>query len=144
MAEVRPHLVIYRRSNTGWVCVEVGDKSAYTKWFGWTWAKSAVGRLSEDDQAGNEFNRFIAEAYERLHGEGGVRLDHLFAHLPREASEGPIPVTFQRLLMGCIFPDKTPALAVLVSITANVEIDGLSDHDIERVSPKLLAEFDIV
>ncbi|MEO9827116.1 MAG: LysR family transcriptional regulator [Paracoccaceae bacterium] len=143
MAKVRPHLVIYRRSNNGWVCVEVGDHSAYTKWFGWTWAKSAVGRLSEDDQAGNEFNRFIADAYERLHGEGGVRLDHLFAHLPREISEGPVPVTFQRLLMGCIFPDNTPALAVLVSVTSDVEIDGLGSLDTEGVSPDLINEFKI-
>ena len=143
MAEVRPYLVIYRRGDNGWVCVEVGDESTYTKWFGWTWAKSAVGRLSEDDQAGNEFNRFIADAYERLHGEGGVRLDHIFAHLPREVSEGPVPITFERLLMGCIFPDNTPALAVLVAVTPKVEINGLTEEDISSVSPDIIAEFDI-
>lgn len=144
MAKVRPYLVIYRRSADGWVCVEIGEKSAYAKWFGWTWAKSAIGRLSSDDQAGNEFNRFIADAYERLHGEGCARLDHLFAYLPREISEQPIPITFQRFLMACVFPDGTPALAVLVSVTSDVDIDGMSAEDLQRVSPELIAEFDVL
>ena len=142
MAEVRPYLVLYRRSAQGWVCVEVGEKSAYAKWFGWMWSKSAVGRLSEDDQAGDEFNQFIAEAYERIHDEGGVRLDHLFAHLPREISDQPIPVTFQRLLMGCIFPDGTPALAVLVSIGSDVSISGFSTDDSRLVPQSLIEEFE--
>lgn len=143
MADVRPYLVLYRRSTDGWVCVEIGDESAYAKWFGWTWAKSAIGQLLSHDQAGDEFNSFIADAYERLHGEGGARLDHLFAHLPREISDNPIPVTFQRLLMGCVFPDGAPALAVLVSVTADVEIDGLTSDDLQSVSPALIAEFDV-
>ena len=143
MAAVRPYLVVYRRSADGWVCVEIGDESAYAKWFGWTWAKSAIGQLSSHDQAGNEFNRFIADAYERLHGEGGARLDHLFAYLPREISDNPIPVTFQRLLMGCVFPDGAPALAVLVSVTTDVEIDSLTSDDLQSVSPALIAEFEV-
>lgn len=142
MLDIRPYLVVYRRSAEGWVCVEIGDNSAYAKWFGWTWAKSAIGQLSSLDRAGNDFNSFIADAYERLHGEGGARLDHLFAHLPREISDNPIPVTFQRLLMGCVFPDGAPALAVLVSVTADVEIDGLSSEDLQSVSPALIAEFE--
>ena len=117
MKNIRPNLVIYRMSPEGWICVEVGKKSAYAEWFGWTWSRSAIGRLSHQDNVGGEFNEFIAEAYARIYGEGGVRLDHILAHLPREGSDLPIQVTFQRLLMGCTFPDGTPALAVLVIIT---------------------------
>lgn len=142
MEGIRPNLAIYRRSSEGWVCVEIGDKSTYARWFGWTWAKSAVGRLSEDDRAGSEYNRFIAEAYDRIHGEGGVRFDHLFAHLPRESSDHPVPVTFQRLLMGCVFPDGTPALAVMPSVTPKVVIEGLSAEDKSEVSQDLFREFD--
>ena len=141
MAEIRPYLAIYRRSSEGWVCVEIGEKSTYAKWFGWTWAKSAVGRLSEDDLAGKEYNQFISDAYDRIHGEGGVRLDHLFAHLPRESSDHPVPVTFQRLLMGCVFPDGTPGLIVMPDVTCEVEIDGLSAADRNSVSTGLLQEF---
>lgn len=140
MAAVRPFLAVYRRSPAGWVCVEIGDQSAYARWFGWTWAKSAVGLLSENDHAGSAYNRFIAQAYDRIHGEGGVRFDHLFAHLPRENSAHPVPIMFQRLLMGCVFPDGTPALAVLTCATPNVEIDGLSDADRASVSTVLMQE----
>jgi hypothetical protein len=139
-SDVRPYLVVYRRNPDGWVCVEVGEKSTYAKWFGWAWSKSAVGRLSQEDRAGDEFNGFIANAYERIHDEGGVRLDHLFAHLPREVSDAPIPVTFQRLLMGCVFPDGTPALAVLVSISDDVTIDGLGADGL-MVPQEVIQEF---
>ena len=142
MAEIRPYLAIYRRSSEGWICVEIGDKSTYARWFGWTWAKSAVGRLSEDDLAGYEYNKFISDAYDRIHGEGGVRLDHLFAHLPRETSDHPVPVTFQRLLMGCVFPDGTPALVVMPDVTPHVEIEGLSEADRDSISQDLLREFE--
>ena len=142
MLAVRPYLVLFRRGVDGWIFVEVGEKSAYAKWFGWTWAKSSVGHLLEDDHAGDDFNQVIAGAYERIYGEGGVRLDHLFANLPREKSQKKVPVTFQRLLMGCEFPDGSPALAMLAIITRDVEIFGASKEDISRVTDDLISEFD--
>ena len=141
MLEVRPYLVLYRRSHDGWICVEVGEKSAYAKWFGWAWSKSAVGHLLEDDNAGDEFNRVIAGAYERIYGEGGVRYDHLFAYLPRENTTKNVPVTFQRLLMGCEFPDGTPALAMLSIITRDVEVFGVPEEHFGRVTGDLISEF---
>ncbi len=93
---------------------------------------------------GKRVYHFISDAYDRIHGEGGVRLDHLFAHLPRETSDHPVPVTFQRLLMGCVFPDGTPALVVMPDVTPNVEIDGLSQADRNSVSKELLEEFEAV
>ncbi len=143
MADMRPFLAVYRRSHEGWVCVEIGEDSTYARWFGWTWAKSAVGRLSDEDHAGNSYNSFIADAYDRIHGEGGVRYDHTFAYLPRENSEHPVPVTFQRLLMGCVFPDGEPALAVLTSVTEKVNILGLNAEEKESVSRELLQEFEV-
>lgn len=141
MLDARSFLVLYRRGDAGWICVEIGEKSAYAKWFGWKWSKSAVGQLSQDDNAGDDFNQVIASAYERIHGEGGIRYDHLFAHLPREISDRPVPVTFQRLLMGCELPDESPALAVLVLITRDVEILGLSKDEANSVTPDLISEF---
>lgn len=142
MAVIRPYLVIYRKSPEGWICVEIGEKSAYARWFGWAWSKSAIGRLSHDDNAGDAFNDFIAGAYAGIHQEGGVRLDHLFAFLPRGKSDQPVPVSFQRLLLGCVLPDGTPALSVLVLMTNQVRIDDLSqDHD--PVPDELVMDFDI-
>lgn len=142
MADVRPYLVIYRKNPNGWICVEIGVKSAYAKWFGWTWSKSAIGKLSEADNAGDDYNDFISGAYARIHGEGGVRLDHLFAYLPRESSSEALPISFQRLLMGCVFPDGTPGLAVLVLMTNQVEINALGDGNISYVPEDLVMDFE--
>ena len=128
MEAVRPFSVIYRKGPSGWVFVDIGTESAYAKWFGWAWSRSAIGKLMTEDNVGDEFNEFIAGAYSRIYEEGGVRLDHLFAHLPKDGGE-PVPVTFQRLLLGCVFPDGTPGLSVLAVITQNVEIDDLDPED---------------
>ena len=77
---------------------------------------------------GDDYNEFIAGAYSRIYEEGGVRLDHLYAYLPKDGGD-PLPVTFQRLLLGCVFPDGTPGLNVLAVITNQVEIDALEDEN---------------
>lgn len=143
MEVIRPYLVIYRKSAGGWICVEIGEESAYAKWFGWAWSKSAIGRLSQEDNAGDDYNDFIAGAYARIYSEGGVRLDHIYAHLPRESIEDPVPVTFQRMLMGCVFPDETPALAVLVLMTNQFEINDMKNNDLNPVPENLLMDFEI-
>ena len=139
MDSVRQYTVVYRKSPLGWVFVDIGEQSAYAKWFGLTWSRSAIGKLINEDNVGDEFNEFISGAYSRIYEEGGVRLDHLFAHLPSENAE-PLPVTFQRMLMGCVFPDGTPGLSVLVAITRNVEIDALPDAALPDLPSDLLMD----
>ena len=39
-----------------------------------------------------------------------------------------MPVTFQRMLLGCVFPDGTPGLSVLAVITNQVEINALNEQ----------------
>lgn len=139
MAIIRPYVVLYRKGPAGWVFVDVGPESAYARWFGWTWSKSAIGKLMNEDNVGDEFNEFIAGAYSRIYNEGGVRLDHLFAYLPKDGGD-PLPVTFQRLLLGCVFPDGTPGLVVLAVITRQVEIDALTPEDIPDLPPELIMD----
>jgi len=143
MSDVRPYLVIYRRSPKGWICVEIGEQSAYAMWFGWAWSKSAIGRLSQEDNAGDEFNDFIAGAYARIYGDGGVRLDHLYAHLPRANSRSPVPISFQRLLMGCVFPDGTQGLAVLVLMTNQIDISALGNMEVSCVPAEFVMDFEL-
>ncbi len=137
MEAIRPYSVIYRKGPVGWVFVDIGTESAYAKWFGWTWSKSAIGKLMNEDNVGDEFNEFISGAYSRIYDEGGVRLDHLFAHLPKDGGDSE-PVTFQRLLLGCVFPDGTPGLAVLAVITDQVEIDALEDEHRPNIPEHLI------
>lgn len=139
MLSIRPYSVVYRKGPVGWVFVDIGAESAYAKWFGWAWSKSAIGKLMNEDNVGDEFNEFIAGAYSRIYEEGGVRLDHLYAHLPKDGGEA-LPVTFQRLLLGCVFPDGTPGLSVIAVITEKVEIDGLVGKDRPKIPTNLIMD----
>jgi len=114
--------------------VEIGDQSAYLRWFGWSWAKSAVGLLSEEDATGADINNFVSSAYLRIFREGGIRYDHQYAHLPRPDSSVPEPASFQRLLCGFVFPDGHPALVVLVVISRNVLIEYVTQEELAQVS----------
>lgn len=128
MQAIRPFTVVYRKGPSGWVFVDVGKESAYARWFGWAWSKSVIGKLMTDDSLDDEYNEFSGGAYSRIYDEGGVRLDHIFAHLPKDGGE-PQPGTFQRLLLGGVFPDGTPGLILLAVITEQVEIDALENTD---------------
>lgn len=136
---LRKYLVLYRKVRDGWVCMEVGEDSAYAKWFGWVWAKSAVGALSEEDEVGDGLNQHVARAYKQIFEDGGIRYDHLHATLPRHGHDGLTPVSFQRLLCGCMLPDGHPALIVYVLITDDIKIDALRDMDIPTVPAEFTA-----
>ena len=139
MAVIRPYTVVYRKGPTGWVFVDVGKESAYARWFGWAWSKSAIGKLITEDNVGDEYNEFIAGAYSRIYDEGGVRLDHIFAHLPKDGGD-PQPGTFQRLLLGGVFPDGTPGLILLAAITEQIEIEALDEADVPRLPAHLIMD----
>lgn len=139
MQVIRPFSVLYRKGPLGWVFADIGTESAYAKWFGWAWSKSAIGKLMTEDNVGDEFNEFIAGAYSRIYDEGGVRIDHLFAYLPKDGGD-PVPVTFQRMLLGCVFPDGTPGLSVVAVITNQVEIDAMTDAHQTEIPPDLIMD----
>ena len=139
MNEIRPYTLLYRKGPAGWVFVHVGKDSAYARWFGETVSKSAIGKLITEDDVSEEYNEFTGGAYSRIYDEGGVRLDHIFAHLPREGGK-PQPVTFQRLLLGGVFPDGTPGLIILGAITEQAEIDALSAVDRPHLSPHMVMD----
>lgn len=136
MEEIRPYTVLYRKGPAGWVFVHIGKESAYARWFGWAVSKSAIGKLITEDDAGSEYDEFTAGAYSRIYDEGGVRLDHILAHLPKNGGE-PQPGTFQRLLLGGVFPDGTPGLIILAVITEDVEIEALAKADIPHLPSDL-------
>ncbi len=143
MEVVKPYLLLYRQHRDGWLCVGIGEKSSYATWFDWAWGKSAIGHFSHEDPAGEEFNEFISKAHAQIFHEGGVRLDHVLAQIPRLRDGPPVPVSFQRLLMGCIFPNGDTALAVLVARTNRVDIEGRDTKSMPAMPDELLMEFDI-
>ena len=143
MEVLKPYLLLYRQHGDGWLCVGIGEQSSYATWFDSAWAKSSIGRFSQDDPAGDEFNDFISKAYAQIFREGGIRLDHVYAQIPRKRGGPAEPVSFQRLLLGCVFPDGDTALAVLVARTNSIEIEGLDTATVQRMPEELLMEFEI-
>ena len=143
MTSIKAYRLVYRRLQNSWLCVEVGETSSYATWLGWEWAKSAVGRFSQDDPVGTDFDNFMSQAYHGVFFAGGARLDHIAGLIPRARNAEAIPARFQRLLLGCVFPDGEPALALFVARTNRVEISGLGPDDIPEMPAELLMEDDI-
>lgn len=143
MERIKAYRLVYRRLQGNWLCVEVGEQSSYATWLGWEWAKSAIGRFSMDDPAGSDFDKFMSQAYHSVFVAGDARLDHIAGMIPRTRNGPPIPVRFQRLLVGCRFPDGEPALALFVARTNDVEIAGLANGEIPEMPAEFLMEDDI-
>lgn len=143
MEKIKSYRMVYRRLQDSWLCVEVGETSSYATWLGWEWAKSAVGRFSQDDPVGTDFDNFMSQAYFGVFMAGHARLDHIAGLIPRARDAEAVPVRFQRLLLGCAFPDGEPALALFVARTNRVEISSLSTDEIPEMSEDLLMEDDI-
>lgn len=142
MDALRPYMVIFRRTGESWTFAEVGEKSAYARWFGLAYARSAMGTRYDADDAGDAFNAFIARAYREVHDGGSIRLDHLHAQLPRGGAEY-YPVSFQRLLAGCVLPDGSQALAMLAALTNRVRIDALRGRALPRMAAHLVMDADL-
>ena len=141
MDALRPYMVIFRRTGESWIFAEVGEKSAYARWFGLAQARSAMGTRYDDDGMGDEFNAFIARAYREVHDGGSIRLDHRHAQVPR--GDAIHPTSFQRLLTGCAMPDGSQALAMVAAFTNRLRIDALGGSPLPQMPAHLLMDHDL-
>ncbi len=122
VAEMMPYMLTFRRSPGGWVCSHVGEKSAYADWFGWQWAKSAVGSFAADAISGNDYFRFCSVGYLNVMNSGECRLDH---HDIVRATKGRNKfqdIRYHRLCMSFLLPNREPILGTLVCRTDAVDI----------------------
>ncbi len=139
--EIRPFILVYRPIGNGWQCVEIGEKSVYTFWFGWRRAKSSVGHLVKDRIFGADFAKSISDTYQKVFDGGGVRLDHLQRISPRESEGTLYSATYQRLLFGGSFPDGEQALIVLTDLTNDIDIENRNlEHSIP-MSASIMEEY---
>lgn len=125
--KVRPWLMIFRRLADDWVCVEVGEKSSFATWYGWERTRSSVGHGIASLPGGSGFADLLSQPFQETRTHEGVRLDHIHTRIPMPGHEGPVPITYERLLMGCFFPDGSGAIGALINRTYNVQIDGLPE-----------------
>ena len=133
-APIRPYVLIFRRYRNEWLCAEIGERSALAMWHGWEWAKSSVGRHVDEIPASTVYGEYIIEAYDEVRRSGSPRLDHQFRNIARRIGGELKPMSYQRLLLACRFPDGDMALASVVDMTRRVEIGGLERDVLERAN----------
>lgn len=144
MQPIRDYLIVYRLDDDGssWNCAEIGDKSSYSSWFGWAAARSSIGRSMERMPGGNVFATLNSLPFQDVAKTHGLRIDHIHTQIVRPTELERIPISYQRLMMGCSFPDGSFALASVVDRTYELKIDALTEDRIKSMPPELVMEFD--
>ncbi|MDX5403626.1 MAG: hypothetical protein LPJ93_14665, partial [Rhodobacterales bacterium] len=122
---VRPHALVFRFLDDHWLCAEVGETSEFARWYGWSWARSSVGRKIDGLPGAGRFNFSAAQSYDELRAAQGLRLDHVATQMPHGPEDALRPICFSRLLLGCRFPDGSFAMVSMVDRTCEIDIPGL-------------------
>ncbi|SFT14378.1 regulatory helix-turn-helix protein, lysR family [Sulfitobacter marinus] len=139
--EHRPYILVYRDSPNGWLCVEVGEESFYTKWWGWKNARSSIGRPLGQFPGGPEFEAMLDVPFREVQANGGVRLDEVVTQIPREEGGGPIPLAYKRLLMASRFPDGSFALIAVIDRSRSITISGLDQSTLKVMPSDAIVSF---
>jgi biotin operon repressor len=129
---VRPHALVFRYLDDHWLCAEVGENSDFARWYGWSWARSSVGRKIDGLPGAGRFNFSAAQSYDELKATQGLRLDHIATLMPHGPEDRMRPICFARLLLGCRFPDGSFAMMSMVDRSSEIDIPGLD--------PRIIAE----
>ncbi|MGO1119939.1 helix-turn-helix domain-containing protein [Rhodovibrionaceae bacterium A322] len=122
---LRPHLVVYRPQEQNWVCVSIGEDSAYARFVGRDFARSAIGLSVTDDPLHRYSAAAVTQAYRQTLSAGSVRYDHVVRRVPKGIDHPSKFLSYQRLLMACRFPNGQPAIAILSLASDKVDISGL-------------------
>lgn len=138
---VRPYVMVFRNSQNGWICTELGEKSSYVTWFGLANARSSIGRVLGELPGGAEFGRLLNQPFNEVECDGGLRLDHIYTQIPREAGGAPQQICYARLLLGARFPDGSFALVSVVDRHNNIQITGTPG---KLMAPELVMDADLL
>ncbi|MEM1352266.1 MAG: LysR family transcriptional regulator [Pseudomonadota bacterium] len=138
MQHIRQYFMVFRESPYGWLTVEIGDQNAYVSWFGWTRARSSIGRDVGKMPGGDDFARLLSAPFDEVRDTRGLRLDHVCTLLPRVDGGPMVPLSYQRLMLGCSFPDGTFALVSMVERCYDLRIKGVSLEQASRMPEEML------
>lgn len=141
MKHVRPYFIVYRRAESGWICVEFGEECFYVKWFGSTKARSSIGKPMGKMPGGEDFAALTEQPYREVKSSQGFRLDHIYTAVPREDGGEMIPVSYKRLMLAGRFPDGSFALIGVVEPTRDIRIHGLDVNQIPSFPPDVESGF---
>lgn len=138
MKDVRPKCMIFRRSEGNWVFTEVGEESSFPSWFGWASARSTIGRALGEMPGGRSFDNLVNAAYQEVRQTQSLRLDHCYTWLQNHDFGEPLPIAYERLLLGSRFADGSFALISAVRRTYDVEIHGVTDEMLRHMPEKFV------
>jgi len=141
MDAIRPYILVYRESVHDWLCVEIGEQSFYSKWWGWRNARSSIGRPLNKFPGGPQMATLMDEPYKEILQTRSARLDQVVTKVPRDPEGHPIPNAFNRLLLGSQFPDGSFALIIVVDRPERIEVDGLEQEFIKGMPEDAVVNF---
>ncbi|MCX7566781.1 LysR family transcriptional regulator [Sulfitobacter sp. F26169L] len=142
MATIRPYIVAYRENAEGWICVEVGESSFYSNWFGWAQARSSVGRNLNKFPGGDVLASLADAPFQDISTGRGVRLDQVLTKLPMGGEDGPLRfAAFDRLLMGVSLPDGSPAIMSVVDRACEVRISDVDSTILDNMPEEARIDF---
>lgn len=142
MQKVRPYMLVYRETEMGWMCVEVGERSFYSNWWGWAKARSSVAKTLEKFNGGPEVANLMEVPYQEVKASHGVRLDQVVTKAPRGDAGAIETIAFQRLLLGGYLPDGSFALLVVVDRPDSLSISGVDPDILDEVPADARVEFE--
>lgn len=141
MDAVRPYVLVYRETPSGWICVEVGSDSFFSNWWGWAEARSSVGRPLDQFPGGLEVAAIMKLPFLEVQSTDGMRLDQVATITPRGENRTPTPVVFNRLLLGSRMPDGTFAMVVVVDKPKALTISNLDPSYLEDMPNDIAVDF---
>jgi len=141
MNAIRPYVLIYRDTAAGWICTEVGERSFYSKWWGWANARSSVGRSLDQFPFGPELARVMDVPLREVQTTHGMRIDQVVTRVPRSSGGEPQHLAFERLLLGCQMPDTSFALMVIVDRPELIRVNGLDQSALEEMAEDVFINF---
>ncbi len=142
MAKIRPHIVGYRENMEGWLCVEVGEDSFYSNWFGWAQARSSVGRPLGQFPGGDAVASLADAPFQDVRAGAGVRIDQVMTKLPLGGGDGPMRlIVFDRLLMGVQLPDGSPIIVSVVDRAHEIRISGMDSVLLDTMPEEARIDF---
>lgn len=134
-AKIRPYLMVFRQHGDDWICADIGEKSSFATWHGWEKQRSSIGCEINELPGGIDIAKLLTHQFKDVMTHQCLRLDHVFTLGKVADHSDPVPISYQRLILGCRFPDGGLALACLVDRTRNISILGL-DHKLAQSMPK--------
>ncbi len=139
---IRPYVLVYRDSPNGWICTEVGEKSFYTRWWGWANARSSIGRPLKQFAGGPDFEDMLNYAFREVQATKGIRFDEVVTRVPREEGGAAMPLAYKRLLMAGRYPDKSFALIAAIDRSSTVNIEGVDQQFLNEMPSDAKVNFD--